>query len=151
MKQFLTIMVALVYLPLTLADIPTIKEAMNIQFDGTKVTLKAKNGVYFYRDKIKIFINGDQILPKLAQAMKKTDDFFGEQLIYRNNLDISLGNFFYIKTDVHFQACHDVGICYPPQKTSFYNWYFIGVILAIVAILISFWLWIKAKNRLKCA
>lgn len=86
---------------------------------------------YLYRDKIKLTtpenyqIRFDYDLP---HGDIISDPNFGEQVIYRNFLSISLlpiknGNQEVQHFTAHYQGCSDSGFCYPPQAQSFkFKW-----------------------------
>lgn len=80
---------------------------------------------YLYRDKIKFTSpNHTQFNYDLPNGDVISDPNFGEQVIYRNLLSISLqpikvGNQDNVNFTVHYQGCSDNGFCYPPQTQSF--------------------------------
>ncbi|MBS9777571.1 MAG: protein-disulfide reductase DsbD [Gammaproteobacteria bacterium] len=74
------------------------------------------DGYYLYRDKIRVL---DSTVSNIifSDSQIHTDDFFGNQNIYRNNEGVTRLYFsepFNKKElDIQFQGCADKGICYP--------------------------------------
>lgn len=79
---------------------------------------------YLYRDKITLtsLTPGVELgTPNLPEGKNKHDDNFGDMVIYRDHVSITLPvkhaealNSF--KIQVKHQGCADAGVCYPPQK-----------------------------------
>lgn len=115
------------------------RQTINIEFSIAE-------GYYLYRDKLAFavedvnastssvtgsldaLINTDQPLavslgtPEFAQAVIITDDYFGEQAIFRESTRVSLpysapGTARQLTLAVQFQGCADIGLCYPPTTT----------------------------------
>ncbi len=85
------------------------------------------DGYYLYRNKtsIKTLTDGIELgVPDMPAGKAKHDDFFGDVVIYRNQLKIlvpvtnkkSLSS---LKVQLKYQGCADIGVCYPPQKKVF--------------------------------
>lgn len=79
------------------------------------------DGYYLYRDKFTASVDGRPLQPLFPQGELHSDEFFGEQMIYRGNIDIPLplsaadnGK----NVDIRFQGCADAGVCYPPMSRS---------------------------------
>ncbi|WP_431064904.1 protein-disulfide reductase DsbD [Methylotuvimicrobium sp.] len=91
------------------------------------LTWQIADGYYLYRDKLGIESRSERItLDDITYPPGKTkhDEFFGDMVIYRNELTVEVP---FIKLDnalntlqltVKHQGCADIGICYPPQKTA---------------------------------
>jgi thiol:disulfide interchange protein DsbD len=83
-------------------------------------------GYYLYRNKIRIESKTDTI--KLTRqdfpvGKIKKDEFFGEVVTYRNQLTIPVSmtrenTTSTLELFIQHQGCADIGICYPPQKTT---------------------------------
>lgn len=85
------------------------------------VHLDIPEGYYLYRDKFRALADGRELLPLFPEGEWHSDEFFGEQVIYRGTVRIPLplspgegGQ----SVEVHFQGCADVGVCYPPMTRS---------------------------------
>ncbi|MDO4776769.1 MAG: protein-disulfide reductase DsbD [Cardiobacteriaceae bacterium] len=75
-------------------------------------------GYYLYRDKFTASVDGRPLQPLFPPGETHTDEFFGEQTVYRSDIDIPLplsaadnGK----EVVVRFQGCADAGVCYPPM------------------------------------
>lgn len=91
------------------------------------LTWQIADGYYLYRDKLGVESRSKRItLDDVTYPPGKTkhDEFFGDIVIYRNELAVEVP---LIKLDntlntlhltVKHQGCADIGICYPPQKTA---------------------------------
>ncbi|MDO5091019.1 MAG: protein-disulfide reductase DsbD [Cardiobacteriaceae bacterium] len=76
------------------------------------------DGYYLYRDKFSATIDGRALNPLFPQGELHSDEFFGEQMIYRGDINIPLplsaadnGK----SVVIRFQGCADAGVCYPPM------------------------------------
>jgi len=82
------------------------------------------DGYYLYRNKTSITSLSDGIelgVPDMPAGKTKHDEFFGDVVIYRNLLKISVPvtnkkSLSSLKIQVKYQGCADIGVCYPPQK-----------------------------------
>lgn len=92
-------------------------------YDDNKlyIGLMIPDGTYLYRDKIDV--TSDQtagLWMPVGDAHK--DEFFGDVRIFRDQtlvataLPTGAGSEASIDVDVTFQACADVGLCYPPES-----------------------------------
>ncbi len=82
---------------------------------------------YLYRDKFKFVSKtkgieiGDVSVPK---GKEKKDPYFGIVQIFRNKVSIQIPikridkSITKLDLEIHSQGCADLGICYPPQKTT---------------------------------
>ena len=83
------------------------------------------DGYYLYRKKISFKSKTESISIEhadLPDGEIKNDEFFGEMVIYRHQLEIPLtlkrpGTAVNFTLSVKHQGCADLGLCYPPQKT----------------------------------
>ena len=76
------------------------------------------DGYYLYRDKFNASIEGRPLQPLFPAGELHTDEFFGEQTIYRGETTIPLPlswNDNGKSVVIRFQGCADVGVCYPPM------------------------------------
>lgn len=102
------------------------KEAFNFSYsqdeDRVRVHWLIANGYYLYKEKIKITSSttsiNDAALPK---GKAHHDEYFGEQEVYRNEVEFSFS--VADKSKVHeitlaYQGCADAGLCYPPSKVT---------------------------------
>ena len=101
--------------------------AKAISAEQIEVSWVIADGYYLYRNKTSITSESDAIqlgVPDMPTGKTKHDEFFGDTVIYRNQLKISIPIINKTKLpalsiQVNYQGCADIGICYPPQKTSF--------------------------------
>ncbi|MDP7042091.1 MAG: protein-disulfide reductase DsbD N-terminal domain-containing protein, partial [Gammaproteobacteria bacterium] len=80
-------------------------------------------GYYLYRDKMS-FAAADGVLlgdPQFPAGEIHSDEFFGEQVIFRNRADVRIplerisSGAKMLSLDIKSQGCADFGLCYPPQ------------------------------------
>ncbi|NOR68793.1 MAG: protein-disulfide reductase DsbD [Methylomarinum sp.] len=101
--------------------------AKAISAEQIEVSWVIADGYYLYRNKTSIISESDAIqlgVPDMPTGKTKHDEFFGDTVIYRNQLKISIPiinktKLSALSIQVNYQGCADIGICYPPQKTSF--------------------------------
>ena len=85
------------------------------------INFNIEDGYYLYKEKIKIYINNEEIkVNSFPKSKIRYDEFFGESEIYNENFSLivksnQLGNFI----EVIYQGCANKGLCYPPKKKSF--------------------------------
>lgn len=87
-----------------------------------------EDGYYLYQNKTRFSSQtegvkiGNVVLPN---GKIKTDEFFGEQVVYYKGLDVELpllrasGEIDEVAVLVEYQGCAENGICYPPMKKVF--------------------------------
>ncbi len=84
-------------------------------------------GYYLYKKKVSFEITGDGIQAsdyELPQGLEHSDEFFGEQQVYRNNFSVRLpytsgsSRPDSLTLVTKSQGCADLGICFPPQTWS---------------------------------
>jgi len=93
--------------------------------NSVDVTIDVAEDVYLYRHALDFSgqdIRFDNVAEAIPAGIEKTDPYFGEVQIYRNQLRVSLpfrdaGS--QPQITVKYQGCVDSGICYPPQKKTF--------------------------------
>ena len=89
-----------------------------------EITLDIADGYYLYRNKISVTSQSTGIelgIPDMPVGKIKHDEFFGDVVIYRNQLKIAIPvtntqSLNPLEVLVKYQGCADIGICYPPQK-----------------------------------
>lgn len=72
-------------------------------------------GYYLYKNRL---LFGDLPVdqhPALPEGVAHQDEFFGEQPVYRDNLDLVLPATAKGQVKLSWQGCADAGLCYPPQ------------------------------------
>ena len=101
--------------------------AKAISAEQIEVSWAIADGYYLYRNKTSITSQSEGIelgVPDMPAGKAKHDEFFGDIVIYRNQLKVvtpvtnekSLSS---VKIQAKYQGCADIGICYPPQKKDF--------------------------------
>ena len=101
--------------------------AKAISAEQIEVNWIIADGYYLYRNKTSITSLSDGIelgVPDMPAGKTKHDEFFGDVVIYRNQLKISVPitnkeSLSSLKIQVKYQGCADIGVCYPPLKKDF--------------------------------
>jgi thiol:disulfide interchange protein DsbD len=84
-------------------------------------------GYYLYRNKFQIESRTPEIRlgnPDFPEGKPKHDEFFGDVVIYRGDLTVIIpllnkpAAAKLLQLAVQYQGCADIGLCYPPQKTT---------------------------------
>ncbi|MDD5412949.1 MAG: protein-disulfide reductase DsbD family protein, partial [Methylobacter sp.] len=94
--------------------------------DQIEISWDIADGYYLYRNKIHVESKTGQVQlgdPVFPAGLTKHDDFFGDVVIYRDDLKIPVSltaanSASSVQILVQYQGCADKGICYPPQKTT---------------------------------
>ncbi|MGM0564466.1 MAG: protein-disulfide reductase DsbD [Pseudomonadota bacterium] len=76
---------------------------------------------YLYQKRLRFVLDdGREITPELPSAETYPDPFEGPTPIYRHSLDIDIeaAELSGSTLTAHFQGCADIGVCYPPQKST---------------------------------
>ena len=93
--------------------------------DGAAVVIdwQIEDGYYLYRDKMKFAAEGIEFgEPAWPAGEIHSDEFFGEQVIFRGNVSVRVPVRAVtttapdIELELRSQGCADFGLCYPPQK-----------------------------------
>jgi thiol:disulfide interchange protein DsbD len=80
-------------------------------------------GYYLYRDRIKVTgeaAGGSVGAPVFPEGQVKSDEYFGKQVVYHNELLVPLpikrgaGGELTLPLTVTYQGCAEAGLCYPP-------------------------------------
>ncbi len=95
-------------------------EALSV--NNIQLNWRIADGYYLYKQRIKVEPAGDTkvigalVLPK---GEPHSDEFFGEQEIYRQSVDATFSvppsDAKSVDVNVTYQGCADAGLCYPPQ------------------------------------
>lgn len=101
--------------------------AKAVTSDQIEIDWNIAEGYYLYRNKMQFKSKTEQIqtmTPVFPAGETKHDEYFGDVVIYRNNLQIPVslkaeGPVSSIQLLVQYQGCADRGLCYPPQKKTF--------------------------------
>ena len=72
------------------------------------------DGYYLYQQRMKF--DGLTEKPLLPQGEAHSDEFFGEQQVYRQGLEVKIPAGTTGKVKLGWQGCADAGLCYPPQS-----------------------------------
>lgn len=80
----------------------------------TQLYWQIADGYYLYQQRMKF--DGLAQQPVLAQGEAHSDEFFGEQQVYRQGLEVKLPADATGQVKLGWQGCADAGLCYPPQS-----------------------------------
>ena len=81
----------------------------------TQLYWQINDGYYLYQKRLKFDgLPADQ-QPLLPEGESHSDEFFGEQQVYRQGLELKIPAGASGQIKVGFQGCADAGLCYPPQ------------------------------------
>ena len=91
-----------------------------------EIRYQTATGYYLYRDRLSFALQPPEARlgkPKLPPGKIKKDEFFGRQVIYRNQTIVTLPVHWDGKTPLtltaDLQGCADLGVCYPPVRRTF--------------------------------
>ncbi|MDQ3201843.1 MAG: thiol:disulfide interchange protein, partial [Pseudomonadota bacterium] len=73
------------------------------------------DGYYLYQQRLKFDGLAKDHTPALPAGEAHSDEFFGEQQVYRQGLELKIPAGATGQVKVGFQGCADAGLCYPPQ------------------------------------
>ncbi len=76
---------------------------------------KITDGYYLYQKRLKFDGLPVEQQPALPAALPHQDEFFGETLVYRGELELILPASATGQLRMGWQGCADAGLCYPPQ------------------------------------
>ncbi len=91
--------------------------------DRIRLAWEIAPGYYLYRSRLKVAVSGPVQLGQLAlpKGESKTDEYFGTQQVYHNELIAMLpvaraasSTTLSVPLRVTYQGCADAGLCYPP-------------------------------------
>ncbi len=80
----------------------------------TQLYWQIADGYYLYQQRMKF--DGLAEKPALPQGEAHSDEFFGEQQVYRQGLEVKIPAGVTGKVKLGWQGCADAGLCYPPQS-----------------------------------
>ncbi|WP_460134952.1 protein-disulfide reductase DsbD [Pseudomonas sp. S1_E04] len=80
----------------------------------TQLYWQIADGYYLYQQRMKF--DGLAAKPTLPQGEAHSDEFFGEQQVYRQGLEVKIPAGATGQVKLGWQGCADAGLCYPPQS-----------------------------------
>lgn len=122
MKVFFTL---LCFVTLVFASVLTPQQAFkltqNADTQGVFVRIELANGIFLYKNRLKVFLNGDDITASLNLPNFVVKD--KEEVFYRA-LQLDLPRLLLEKTkqaklEIFYQGCADSGFCYRPMSANF--------------------------------
>ncbi|SDP30869.1 thiol:disulfide interchange protein DsbD [Pseudomonas arsenicoxydans] len=81
----------------------------------TQLYWQITDGYYLYQKRLKFEGLTPEQHPVLPEGESHSDEFFGEQEVYRQGLELKVPAGVTGLIKVGFQGCADAGLCYPPQ------------------------------------
>lgn len=81
----------------------------------TQLYWQIADGYYLYQQRLKFDGLPAEHKPLLPEGESHSDEFFGEQQVYRQGLELKIPAGATGQVKVGFQGCADAGLCYPPQ------------------------------------
>ena len=81
----------------------------------TQLFWQIADGYYLYQKRLKFDGLAVEQHPALPEGEAHSDEFFGEQQVYRQGLELKLPAGASGQVKVSYQGCADAGLCYPPQ------------------------------------
>ncbi|RON00987.1 thiol:disulfide interchange protein [Pseudomonas brassicacearum] len=81
----------------------------------TQLFWQIADGYYLYQQRMKFDGLPDAHKPTLPVGEAHSDEFFGDQQVYRQGLELKIPAGASGQIKVGFQGCADAGLCYPPQ------------------------------------
>ncbi|MCK1792241.1 protein-disulfide reductase DsbD [Pseudomonas violetae] len=81
----------------------------------TQLYWQIADGYYLYQQRLKFDGLPVEHKPALPPGESHSDEFFGEQQVYRQGLELKIPAGATGQVKVGFQGCADAGLCYPPQ------------------------------------
>ncbi|MGE8099858.1 protein-disulfide reductase DsbD [Pseudomonas fluorescens] len=81
----------------------------------TQLFWQIADGYYLYQQRMKFDGLPDADKPPLPLGEAHSDEFFGDQQVYRQGLELKIPAGTSGQIKVGFQGCADAGLCYPPQ------------------------------------
>ncbi|MHC8410333.1 protein-disulfide reductase DsbD [Pseudomonas sp. Hz4] len=82
----------------------------------TQLYWQIADGYYLYQQRLKFDGLPAEQKPVLPDGEAHSDEFFGEQQVYRQGLELKIPAGATGQIKVGFQGCADAGLCYPPQS-----------------------------------
>lgn len=81
----------------------------------TQLYWQIADGYYLYQQRLKFDGLPAEHKPALPDGEAHSDEFFGEQQVYRQGLELKIPAGVTGQIKVGFQGCADAGLCYPPH------------------------------------
>lgn len=81
----------------------------------TQLFWQITDGYYLYQKRLKFDGLTAEQQPALPTGESHSDEFFGEQQVYRQGLEVKIPASASGQIKVSYQGCADAGLCYPPQ------------------------------------
>ena len=81
----------------------------------TQLFWQISDGYYLYQKRLKFDGLKAEQQPVLPEGESHSDEFFGEQPVYRQGLEVKVPASASGQIKVSYQGCADAGLCYPPQ------------------------------------
>lgn len=81
----------------------------------TQLFWQIADGYYLYQKRLKFDGLATQNVPALPEGESHSDEYFGEQPVYRQGLELKIPAAAQGQIKVSYQGCADAGLCYPPQ------------------------------------
>ncbi len=81
----------------------------------TQLFWQIADGYYLYQQRLKFDRLPAEHTPALPEGEAHSDEFFGDQQVYRQGLELKIPAGANGQIKVGFQGCADAGLCYPPQ------------------------------------
>ncbi|HEX8592568.1 MAG TPA: protein-disulfide reductase DsbD [Pseudomonas sp.] len=82
----------------------------------TRLHWRIADGYYLYKQRISFGGLAPEQQPALPEGEAHSDEFFGEQQVYRYSLEVLLPASVGGQVKLGWQGCADAGLCYPPQS-----------------------------------
>lgn len=100
------------FLPVEKAFILT---SERLESGETQLYWQIADNYYLYQKRLKFDGLAPEQMPVLPEGESHSDEFFGEQQVYRQGLELKIPAGATGQIKVGFQGCADAGLCYPPQ------------------------------------
>ncbi|WP_323151632.1 protein-disulfide reductase DsbD [Pseudomonas glycinae] len=81
----------------------------------TQLFWQIADGYYLYQKRLKFDGLATQNVTALPEGESHSDEYFGEQPVYRQGLELKIPAAAQGQIKVSYQGCADAGLCYPPQ------------------------------------
>ncbi|MFJ3521358.1 protein-disulfide reductase DsbD [Pseudomonas sp. NPDC090203] len=81
----------------------------------TRLYWQIADGYYLYQKRLKFDGLSAGLLPVLPVGEDHNDEYFGQQQVYRQGLELTIPASASGQVKVGWQGCADAGLCYPPQ------------------------------------
>ncbi|WP_367372414.1 protein-disulfide reductase DsbD [Pseudomonas lini] len=81
----------------------------------TQLYWQIADNYYLYQKRLKFDGLAPEQVPALPEGESHSDEFFGEQQVYRQGLELKIPAGATGQIKIGFQGCADAGLCYPPQ------------------------------------